>query len=84
MQISHADGTEHPHDANGNPVETHNTSNGSKTQEQWVGKTEPNNQAVQTETQSFPLAGVIMGALVLLVLVVVVSLYTTRRRLNSK
>ena len=84
MQISHADGTEHSHDANGYPTETHSTDSSPKTQEQLVSKAEPSNLAMQSEVQSFPLAGVILGVLVLLVLVVVVSLYTTTRRSNSK
>lgn len=77
MQISHADGTTHPHDENGNPIQS-STNDAPKTQEQSVVATETGHHTAPAETQSFPLAGIVIGGVILVVLVVIVSLYATR------
>lgn len=79
MQISHADDTAHPHDENGNPIQPSNN-NAPQAEEQWVGITESVKHTFPAETPSFPLAGVVIGGLVVLAIVVVASLYATRRQ----
>ncbi len=79
MQISHADGTTHPHDQNGNPVQPP-TNDAPKADDQSAVATETVQLTTPAETQSFPLAGVVIGGVILVVLVAVVSLYATRHR----